>query len=112
MINATNKRPVPTKLKIRNKHCSGLLLYFAPPYAQMRDMVQDALQCVRQFCKQKTIDERDPKVSFRAIGCTWQCQQLLDTDRTTPKGVQVRIREDRNGDELSQSLRLVRVQIS
>ena len=61
------------------------------------------MQRVAKFRKSK-IDIRDRAISFRVIGCAWQCQTVLDTDRTTPKGVQIRIREDRNGDEFPQDL--------
>ena len=68
----------------------------------MRDIIHDATQCVAKFRKSK-IDIRGPAISFRVIGCTWQCQTVLDTDRATPRGVQIRIREDRSGGEFPQA---------
>ena len=67
----------------------------------MRDVLAVSMERLKTFFKPQTaIAEDPPTVSYRALASVWQSQVLLDVDKKTPKGAQVRIRECGMGVEL------------
>ena len=48
----------------------------------------DAIHCIYKIRKPSPCDEGS-QMSLRAIACTWQCQTMMDADRTLIKGVQM-----------------------
>ena len=61
------------------------MMYFAPKFLEMREVVADALNFLYAFRK-PTPDTQATEMSFRALACTWQRQPLYSAGTKPIKG--------------------------
>ena len=64
----------------------------------MRDYIADATACVGEYRNPSQKHETGAKgIIYRALTCVWQCQPLLDVDKISIKGAQIRLKGDGAG---------------